>query len=280
MEFHDTVARTPTQAYDIAGTGLLKKAHTSVGPMLVSAMFAGALIGLGFVFYTTTQVGAGELPWGVAKALGGLVFSGGLFVVIMLGADLFTSTTMTTLPAAQGKLRVGELLRHWGLVYVGNAVGAAILVALMHFAGTAHAADGQWGAVIVQAAAGKVEHTFVEAFTLGILCNLMVCLAVWVGFAGRTAVDKFVAVLFPIPLFVATGFEHSVANMFVIPFALVTKADADPAVMDALGGAELDGLTWGAFFIDNLLPVTLGNIVGGGVMVALGMWLWHRRSAQ
>lgn len=277
MDFPDTVARTPAQTYDIAEAGLLKKAGTALGPMLVSAMFAGALIGLGFVFSTTTQVGAGDLPWGVAKAIGGLAFSGGLFVVIMIGADLFTSTTMTTLAAADRRLTVGGLLRHWGLVYVGNAVGATILVALMHFAGTAHTADGQWGAVIVKAAVSKVDHSFIEAFTLGILCNLMVCLAVWVGFAGRTAVDKFVAVLFPIALFVSTGFEHSVANMFVIPFALVTKASADPAVLAALGGANLDGLTWGAFLLDNLVPVTLGNVVGGGVMVALGMWLWHGR---
>lgn len=268
---------TPLESVDVAQAGLLKKALATPGSTMISAMFAGALIGLGFVFYTTTQVGAADgMPYGVAKALGGLAFSGGLAAVIILGADLFTSTTMTPMIAADGKLKVGRLFRHWGLVYLFNMLGAAVLVTLVYFSGTGMVGEGKWAAVVMGAAEHKVEHTFVAAFCLGILCNVLVCLASWMGMMGRTLADKFVAVLFPISLFIATGFEHSVANMFVIPMGLVFKSD--PAILDA-AGAGYEGLTVGAYLLHNLLPVTLGNIVGG-LIVGFGMWGIHRSARR
>lgn len=259
-----------------ACAGLLKKATTSTLATLTSGMFAGLLIGLGFVFYTTTQVGADQLPWGVAKTIGGLAFSGALFVVMVLGVDLFTSSTMTTVPLAEGRLGPRGLLRHWGLVYFSNMIGATILGALIFFSGTHRYHDGQWGAVLVKAAIGKVSHSWLEAFALGVLCNLLVCLAVWVGFHANSVVDKLAAVVFPIPLFVATGFEHSVANMFIIPTALAAKAEGSSQLIAALGDTNLDALTPAAYVLYNLLPVTLGNIVGGGIFVGLGLWVWQR----
>lgn len=275
-----SAAHTPVEGVDVARAGLLKKANASLGSTMISAMFAGALIGLGFVFYTTTQMGADAMPYGLAKAIGGLAFSGGLFVVIILGADLFTSTTMSTIALADGKLGIGRLLRHWGWVYLCNMLGAAVLVALIYFSGTALQHDGEWGAILVRSASAKVSHTFVEAFALGILCNLLVCLAVWVGFLGKTVVDRFIAVLFPISLFVATGFEHSVANMFIIPMGLMLKQQGAPEIVGALGGADLSGLTWESYLTANLIPVTLGNLLAGAIFVALGMWGWHRRARR
>lgn len=275
-----SVANTPPAAVDAAQAGLLRKATAPWTSTMVSAMFAGALIGLGFVFYTTTQMGAIDLPYGVAKALGGLAFSGGLFVVIISGADLFTSTSMSTMLWAEGKLRIGRLLRHWGLVYLFNMVGAGVLVMLILFSGTALQHGGEWGAILVGAANNKVSHTWTEAFFLGILCNLLVCLAVWVGFLGKTVVDRFIAVLFPISLFVATGFEHSVANMFIIPMGLVLKGQAAPEVMASLAGADVSGLTWSSYITANLIPVTLGNIVAGSLMMGLGMLVWHNHARK
>lgn len=273
-----TVANTPAEAVAVAEAGLLKKATAPWASTMVAAMFAGALIGFGFIFYATTQMGASELPYGVAKAIGGLAFSGGLFVVIITGGDLFTSTTMSTLPLADGRLRWGRLLAHWGVVYVFNMVGAGILVMLVFYSGTALQHGGEWGAILVSAANAKVSHTWTEAFFLGVLCNLLVCLAVWVGFLGKTVVDRFIAVLFPISLFVAAGFEHSVANMFIIPMGLVLKAQGAPEVIEALGGKDVSGLTWTSYVFDNLVPVTLGNILAGAVFIALGMRVWHRHA--
>ncbi|RRD46642.1 formate/nitrite transporter family protein [Tessaracoccus sp. OH4464_COT-324] len=263
----------------VASSGMLKKATTPTLATLASGTFAGLIIGLGFVFYTTTQVGASDMPWGMAKTVGGLVFSGALFVIMVLGLDLFTSSTMTTLPLVEGKLGPRRLLRHWGLVYFSNMLGATLLGVLILGSGTHRYHDGEWGAVLVKSALGKVGHTWVESFTLGVLCNLLVCIAVWVGFHGKSVVEKLAAVVFPIPMFVATGFEHSVANMFIVPTALAAKAEASPELMRSLGDVQLEGLTVEAYLWWNLLPVTLGNIVGGGLLVALGMWAWQRGKA-
>ncbi len=271
---------SPSEIADIAEAGLIKKATTPWRTTFVSAMFAGALIAIGFVFYTTSQVGADQLPYGVARVLGGVVFSTGLALVIILGADLFTSTTMTLLPGMDKKLPAGRLLAHWGVVYLGNFAGSLLVALTIFLSGTHHNSAGGWGAVVIESSVAKVSHTFVQAFFLGILCNVLVCLAVWAGFAGKSVTDKMVAITLPIALFVATSFEHSVANMFMIPLGLMIKAEGATDVMAAVNSsANVDALTIPAFFLDNLLPVTLGNIVGGGVFIGLGMFIWHRRGA-
>ena len=272
-----TVANTAAVPLDVARTGLLKKTNAHWSTTAVSATIAGAAIGLAFVFYLITQMGAGELPFGVARLIGGLVFSGGLFVVIVTGADLFTSTSMTPMLLLDRSLTVARLLRHWAAVYLFNMAGAGLLVALIFFSGMARMNGGEWGAIVLSTAATKVAHPWSEAFFLGVMCNVLVCLGVWVAYHGRSVVDTFVSVLFPIALFVAAGFEHSVANMFIIPMALALKAQADPTIMQALSGTDLADLTWGSYLTANLVPVSLGNIVGA-VLVAVGFWAWHRRA--
>lgn len=265
----------PVEIIDTAKAGLLGKARANVGTMIVSSMFAGAMIAMGFIFFVTSQVGWADFPTGLAKVLGGVVFSTGLGLVIITGADLFTSTSMTTFLVKEKALSVAEMLRHWGIVYLANMLGAFLMALLVFFSGAATQSKGAWGAVVINAALNKVHHSFTEAVFLGILCNMLVCLAVWLAFAGKTVADKILAVAFPIGLFVASGFEHSVANMFLIPLGLLLKGQADPAVMGAMAGKSMDSLTISSYLVDNLLPVTIGNIIGGSI-IALGMAYWHR----
>lgn len=272
----------PPEIINVAEEGLLKKARTPFGATFISAMFAGAMIAVGFVFFTTSQMGIDETTWvGLTKIIGGMVFSTGLALVVMSGSDLFTSTSMTLMPGVEGKLPWSRLFQHWGVVYVGNFVGSVLIAILVFLGGTINTFNGSWGAFAMNVANAKVSHSFFEAIILGILCNFMVCLAVWMTFAGKTVVDKIIGLTMPIALFVASGFEHSVANMYMIPLGLMVKGQGDPAILEATGKtmADFDGLTVGTFLVNNLLPVTIGNIIGGGVFVGLAMWLWYRKLA-
>lgn len=253
-------------AFAKATGGLLKS--------FLLGLTAGGYIALGFVFFTTSQVGAADLPYGVAKLIGGLVFSTGLALVVLTGAELFTSSTLTLTARASGRITWRQLLSNWVVVYLANFLGALTIVTLIFLGKTWENADGGWGAVVLSISLHKVSHTFFEAFVLGVLCNLMVCLAVWAAYSGRTTTDKILAVTMPIALFVATGFEHSVANMFMIPLAILIKdnAGSDFWSMTGLEQSAFSELTWSAFYVDNLLPVTLGNIVGGGVMIGVLYW--------
>lgn len=256
---------------------LAAKATKGRFEMFLLSLSGGAFIGLGFVFYTTALMGAGGSDWyGVTKVLGGVVFSVGLILVVITGADLFTSTTMTVLPLARGRISVATWAKHWATVYFGNLIGALILAGLI-FAGHTHLqGHGAWGAAAVSTAEGKLHHGWFEAFSLGILCNLLVCLAVWMASAGRSLGDKVLAIVGPVALFVASGFEHSVANMFLIPVSILIADFGGPEFWDSAGvaaaGLTADSasvLTVGNFVLHNLIPVTLGNIVGGGLLVAL-----------
>lgn len=255
---------SPDQMAAAVESSMADKASTDPFRTLLLAFSGGGYIALGFVFYATSQVGAEAMPWGVARVLGGLVFTTGLILVVLTGAHLFTSTTLTLMAKASGALSWSRLGIHWALVYLGNAVGALTVVAMCYFGGVHGSAGGGWGEVVVSVATSKLSHTWIEAFFLGIGCNLLVCVAVWAAFSGRTTTDKTLAVIPPVALFVAAGFEHSVANMFMVPYGLFLA-----------GG---DGvLTWGNFLVGNLVPVTLGNIVGGGLMIGLYYWIIFRR---
>ncbi len=236
---------------------------------------AGGYIALGFVFFITSQVGVTNLAWwGGARVLGGIVFATGLVLVVLTGAELFTSSTLTLTARASGRITWGQLFLNWGVVYVANFLGAMTMVFLIFFGGTWHNAKGGWGAVVLTTSLAKLHHDFVEAFALGVLCNLMVCLAVWAAYSGRTTTDKILAVTMPIALFVASGFEHSVANMFMVPLGLLIKdnAGADFWTGTGLTKGDFADLTWADFLLRNLAPVTLGNIVGGGVMIGILYW--------
>lgn len=271
---------TPSQMARAAEDAAFGKATSRPLKSFLLGLTAGGYIALGFVFFVTSQVGAGELPWGVAKVLGGVVFATGLALVVLTGAELFTSSTLTLTARASGRITWTQMFTNWAVVYVANFLGALTMVALVFLGGTWHNAEGGWGAVVLKTSLAKVEHTFLEAFVLGILCNLMVCLAIWAAYSGRTTTDKVIAVTMPIALFVASGFEHSVANMFMIPLGVLIRSTAGTDFWDASGLAPeaFTDLTWQAFLMDNLLPVTLGNIVGGGVMIGVLYWtVFHLR---
>lgn len=233
------------------------------------AIMAGLFIGLGFVYCTIANV------TGAGKIVGGLVFSLGLTLVIVLGADLFTSTTLTLIVRASRKISWRRMFANWGVVYVGNFIGSIVLVALILLSGHPWANDGQVALFCIKITQAKLSYTFTEAFFLGVMCNIMVCLGVWMSYSGRTFVDKMAACLFPVGLFISCSFEHSVANMYMIPLGILCNqllpaslvgAVADPSHVNAL-------LTWKNFFFSNLLPVSLGNILGGGIFV--GMYHWY-----
>ena len=271
---------TPSQMAQAAEDAAYGKATGRPLKSFLLGLTAGGYIALGFVFFVTSQVGAADLPFGVAKVIGGIVFATGLVLVVLTGAELFTSSTLTLTARASGRITWSQMFSNWGIVYVANFLGALTMVLLVFLAGTWRQADGGWGAVVLNTSLTKVSHTFLEAFVLGILCNLMVCLAIWAAYSGRTTTDKVIAVTMPIALFVASGFEHSVANMFMIPLGLVIKATAGADFWSGAGleQAAFADLTWQAFFVDNLLPVTLGNIVGGGVMIGVLYWtVFHLR---
>lgn len=243
------------------------------------AITAGVFISIAFVFYITVMTGSSEMPYGMAKLVGGICFSLGLILVVVCGADLFTSTVLIVVAKASGKITWRQLAYNWVNVYIGNLVGALFFIALIWFAGQHMAANGQWGLTVLQTSSYKLHHSFVEAVCLGTLANLMVCLAVWMSYSGRTLTDKILVMILPISMFVAGGFEHSIANMFLIPLGIVIKNFAAPEFWQSIGmnAEHFAHLTLGHFITDNLIPVTIGNIIGGGLLVGLTYWVIYLR---
>jgi formate transporter FocA len=257
----------------------VKKAALPALNMFVLAVLAGAFIGIGAIFATTVAAGGAALPYGVNRLLTGLVFTVGLILVVVGGAELFTGNTLITIAFASKKVTVMQLLRNWTIVYIGNFVGS-VLTAYIVFLGKQYAfGGGAIGLTALNIGAGKTALTFIQAVALGIMCNALVCMAVWMCYSARSTTDKILAIIPPIATFVAAGFEHSVANMYFVPLALFVKGSGDTAFFQAIGktAADFPNLTWGNFFIANLLPVTIGNIIGGGIMVGLIYWFVYLR---
>jgi formate transporter len=250
--------------------------------LLALAVLAGAFIALGAMFATTVLAGAdGALPFGVSRLLAGGAFCLGLILVVAGGAELFTGNNLIVMAWAAGEVRLAEMLRAWLIVYFGNLVGAVATAALVFLSGQYLSGDGTVAKVVMAIAVGKTSMPFDQALFLGILCNVLVCLAVWLSFAARSLTDKVMAVLFPVSAFVAAGFEHSVANMYFIPLGLFVKAWAPAALWMQLGGstAGYESLTWLGFF-QNLIPVTVGNIIGGAGLVGAVYWFVYLRSER
>ncbi len=246
---------------------------------LALAISAGAFIGIAFVFYTVVTTGNAGMGWGVSRLIGGLAFSLGLMLVVVNGGELFTSSVLTVVAKASGKITLRQLGWNWLLVYIGNFIGAMGLVLIMLTARHYELAEGQLGLNYMSIAQHKLHHDFVQAVALGIMCNVLVCLGVWMTFSARSVTDKLLAVVLPVAMFVASGFEHCVANMFQIPMAIMTKNTASPEFWHSTGAtaAQFAELTWGNFIIANLLPVTIGNIIGGGLLVGLLYWFIYLR---
>jgi formate/nitrite transporter len=241
-------AYKPAQIADLIEDAGVAKARLPWAQMLVLAALAGAFIGLGAAAYTMVMTGA-DASYGPARLMGGVVFAMGLILVIVGGAELFTGNALMVMAAVDGRISGGQLLRNWGVVYLGNLVGAVGLAVVFGFSGLLDGPMGETAQLIGQAKAALPP---LEAFVRGALCNALVCLAVWLTFAARDATGKILALLWPIAGFVLLGLEHSVANMFFFPLALAA-------------GAEIPARSMGA----NLLWVTLGNIAGGAGGVAL-----------
>jgi formate/nitrite transporter len=265
----------------------VRKAEMPAFSMFMLALLAGAFIALGAVFATTVSAGGmpitaadgalaftAGLPYGVTRLLAGLVFCLGLILVVVGGAELFTGNNLIVMAWASGKVTSGALLRNWMIVYAGNFVGAIATAILVFFAKQYTFGADAVGVAAFKIAVAKCDLGFVQAVALGILCNGLVCLAVWMSYSARSTVDRIAAVIFPITAFVVAGFEHSVANMYFIPYALLVKG-FDPVYMAKIADKvpKLELLSWRAFFLSNLIPVTVGNIVGGAVLVAAVYWV-------
>ena len=248
----------------------VRKVENSTQKTFSLAILAGAFISFGGIFATNTAAGSAGMPFGVAKLLSGVVFCLGLILVIIAGAELFTGNNLIVMAWASRKVSTKALLRNWLIVYLGNFVGSIGTALIVFFSKQYAFGGGAVGETALKIAIGKVNLGFVQAIALGVLCNVLVCLAVWLTFSARTVMDKIMAVIFPVTAFVAAGFEHSIANMYFIPYGLLIKM-FDPAFA-ASTGLELTSLTWGRFLAANLLPVTIGNVLGGGVLVAAVYW--------
>jgi formate/nitrite transporter len=272
----------------------VRKAEMPFRKTFMLAILAGAFIALGAIFATTVSAGglpvtaadgtsayAVGLPYGVVRLLAGLVFSLGLILVLVGGAELFTGNNLIVMAWASGKVSGLALLRNWVIVYLGNFVGALSTALLMFVTRQYTFGSNAVGVTALKTAVAKCDLGFLQAIALGILCNALVCMAVWLTYSARSTVDKILAIIFPITAFVAAGFEHSIANMYFIPIGLLIK-DFDPAFVSTVGSqvAHLDKLTWQAFFFNNLLPVTIGNIIGGTVLVAGFYWLIYLRPSD
>jgi formate transporter len=256
----------------------VKKANLDFWSMFALAALAGAFIGLGAEFYTLVTTDSG-LGYGMNKLVGGLAFSLGLILVVVAGAELFTGNNLIVMAWVGGKLSLGQLMRNWVTVYLGNLVGSLGMVALMYLSRQWAFADHQVGATALNIANAKVNLSFTEGVIRGILCNVLVCLAVWLCVSGRSVIDKILAIVFPITAFVASGFEHSIANMYFIPLGLLLKGE--PEVLAAAGKVTGDLVNLNLQgFVHNLLAVTTGNIFGGGFMVAAAYWFIYRRPQE
>jgi len=276
-EVEATSCFTPPQMLEKTSAIGVTKSSLRLLPLLLLAILAGMYIAFGGVFSTVIATGTNTvLPYGIVKLLQGLVFSLGLILVVVGGAELFTGNMLMIIPFLERKIRFNSLLRNWLVVYIGNLVGSLIVALLIISAGSYRLAGGLLGTTMLSIADSKMHYSFLQAISLGILCNILVCLAVWLSYSARNTTDKILSIIFPISAFIAAGFEHSVANMYLIPVALLLK-NIDPGFV-AGSGLNLSALSWGDFFLHNLLPVTLGNMVGGIIFVGIAYYLAYHRN--
>lgn len=246
--------------------------------LVVLGVLAGAFIALGAVFMTVVATGSGDLPWGVARLLMGLVFSLGLILVIVGGAELFTGDTLMVVSCASGRITIAALLRAWVLVYLGNIVGAVGTAILVFLSGQYGFAGGEVGRTALAIAASKASIGTVPLFFLAVLCNVLVCLAVWMSFGGRNIADKVLVIIPPITAFVAAGFEHSIANLYFLSLGLAIEAWAPPEFWQSIGQ---EAATYAALTVTgsvhNIVVATIGNLVGGSLMVGAVYWFVYLR---
>ncbi len=267
----------PEMALACEAAGAAKAARNET-TLLVLGVLAGAFIAFGAMFMTVVTTGAGDLPFGVARLLAGLVFSLGLVLVIVGGAELFTGDALMVVAWASGRITLGSLLRAWAFVYAGNIAGAVGTAILVFLAGHYGFAGGAVGKTALAIGSAKAALPTVQLFFLAVLCNVLVCLAVWMSFGARSATDKVMVIVPPIAAFVAAGFEHSIANLYFMPYALAIKYGAGPEFWSAIGrtAADYPALDL-ANTLHNVAVATIGNTIGGSVMVGAVYWFVYLR---
>jgi formate transporter len=260
---------------EAAGAG---KAARDPLTLFALGVLAGAFIALGAIFMTVVLTGSGALPWGVARLLAGLVFSLGLILVIVGGAELFTGDTLMVMAWAGRRITLAALLRAWLVVYLGNIAGALGTAALVFLAGHYGLGGGALGKTALAIAEAKAALPTLELFFLALLCNVLVCLAVWMSFGARSVADKVAVIVPPIAAFVAAGFEHSIANLYLLPYALAVKAGAGAEFWAAIGeGASAYPALTAANAAHNIAVATIGNLIGGSVLVGAVYWFVYLR---
>lgn len=250
----------------------VSKTSMSFKQSFVLSMMAGAFIAMGAMFFCLVS-GDPSLPFAAQRVLGGCLFSLGLLLVVVCGAELFTGNTMIVMTAASKKISWGAVIKNWIIVFIGNFVGAVIIVGLVYLSGMHTMNGGVVGSTMMSVAVGKMTPDWLTLFAKGIMCNFLVCLAVWIGYAGKTVADKMLGILLPIAAFVACGFEHCVANMFFLPMGILLAS-----VGLAPAGVDPSVLTWsGALW--NWSATVPGNIVGGALFVGMAYWLaYHKKN--
>ncbi|OOQ64621.1 formate transporter FocA [Vibrio parahaemolyticus] len=269
----------PKEMMAEAGKIAFSKANKTSSMTLGLAIMAGAFIGLAFLFYITVTTGSANTGWGLSRLAGGIAFSMGLILIVICGGELFTSSVLSSISWANKQISFGKMLSIWGKVYVGNFIGAMFLLALVTAAGLYQMDAGQWGLNALNIAQHKLHHTLLQAFALGVLCNLLVCLAIWLTFSSANAMTKALMTILPVAMFVSSGFEHCVANMFMVPLGIVIANFAPESFWASVGvpASQYADLNVAHFISANLIPVTFGNIVGGAVLVGLANWCIYRR---
>lgn len=262
-------------AQSVVGMGE-KKVGLSFTTMLVLGLLAGAYIAFGAQLATmVTHDLAGKLGVGFAKFLGGSVFSVGLMLVVIGGAELFTGNNLIITGVLARTVGLKGMFRNWGVVYIANFIGSILLVFIIFYSGLWKTNNFGVGTKALLIANSKVNLSFLEALCRGIACNWLVCLAVWLALAGKDIVSKILGIYFPIMAFVASGFEHSIANMYFIPMGMFLKGV--PEVMTAVGNISVQNLTWYGFLVKNLVPVTIGNIIGGAFFTGTLYWFTYHK---
>lgn len=258
----------------------VKKATTDLSTVFVLAILGGAFISFGAIFATTVSAGGGALPYGIVRLLSGLVFSVGLILVVVGGAELFTGNNLIVMAWASGKVKTRALGLNWLVVFAGNFVGAFLTAVLMFYTTQYEFGGGSVGLAALSTADGKLHHGFIATVVLGIMCNALVCLAIWMSYSGRSTIDKVISVIPPVAAFVAAGFEHCIANIYYVPVAILIKAGAPKSFWDSIDKAPENyaDLSWSNFLIANLIPATIGNVIGGGLMVGAVYWFVYLRT--
>lgn len=267
----------PEMALACELTGV-EKANRDVVKLVVLGVLAGAFIAFGAMFMTVVTTGSGELPWGVVKLIGGLSFSLGLILVIVGGAELFTSDTLMIVACASRRISIGSLLRAWSLVYAGNIIGAFGTAALIFLSGQHEFGGGGVGKTALAIASTKAALPTFQVFFLAVLCNVLVCLGAWMSYGAKSLSDKVMVIIPPTTAFVAAGFEHCIANLYFMSYGLAIKTWAGDKFWSEIGkvAADYPALTL-ANAIHNIAVATVGNLVGGSLMVGIVYWVAYLR---